>query len=563
MLYYVKIPSFLGDIKELMMILVESKQPTSKSSVLNTTPQDEKSSLSFSELLKGADKKGEKALDGKGVFLALDNKEKDLKQNTKVALKDTSKVLNIASDEKDIMAKPVIKEDALVLALGNDKDEVKKVPKNSEKRDALISLLKGKETSVSEIKDALASKTKSTHEAVSKEFKTLILDAKDYLKSKLAKGDEYNKTEIKEIKQSLKGITNLAQKIGVDLVKASIEEVRVNKQSDSKNLELKSTPLRDATEPFTKVDKPNVTNIKNTKNVEDSSSNLTKVIDKLETYKTKIQNEDESKNKMLEGNKQAEFIKPNPLVSAKISPEHTTEQIVTTKQLKTEDKSPKEKANETLKLLLRGEKASDANSKLTPDFSVATAKVIAPTATTDSTKNLEKLLHGESSTEQHSNSNTKVEAGAALKADSFEVKLNEAKQMIKYISQDVKAAIEDYKSPFTRVKVQLNPQRLGEVDLTIVQRGKNLHVNISSNNTAINTLSMNANELRTQLNNNGINNATLNFNDSSQNSNSNSAQQQQNRQNERKANEEYSYFDETEANEEVLSSLEIVVANYA
>ena len=51
------------------------------------------------------------------------------------------------------------------------------------------------------------------------------------------------------------------------------------------------------------------------------------------------------------------------------------------------------------------------------------------------------------------------------------MKLNEAKQMIKYLAPDVKSAIEDYKSPFTRVKLQLNPQKLGEVDLTIVQRG--------------------------------------------------------------------------------------------
>jgi len=175
---------------------------------------------------------------------------------------------------------------------------------------------------------------------------------------------------------------------------------------------------------------------------------------------------------------------------------------------------------------------------------------------------LEKLLHGESSNEQHNGSNAKLETSATLKADSFEVKLNEAKQMIKYISQDVKTAIEDYKSPFTRIKVQLNPQKLGEIDLTIVQRGKNLHVNISSNNAAINTLSMNANELKAQLSNNGINNASLNFNNSSQNSDQ-GANQQQNRQNERRADEEYNYFDNEENNEEIVSSLEIVVPNYA
>jgi len=70
---------------------------------------------------------------------------------------------------------------------------------------------------------------------------------------------------------------------------------------------------------------------------------------------------------------------------------------------------------------------------------------------------------------------------------------------------------------------------------------------------------MNANELKLQLANSGINNATLNFNNDSQ---SNNSQQQQNRQNERQAEQEYTYFDNEEASEEVLSSLEIVVPQY-
>ena len=260
-------------------------------------------------------------------------------------------------------------------------------------------------------------------------------------------------------------------------------------------------------------------------------------------------------------------VKETPLFKAQATKEHaTTEQIVQTKvnnPITVVQKTPKEKADETLKLLLRGEKPSLKNSALTADFSVATAKVIAPTATTNISKSLEALLHGDSS-QNDNNTTGKIDGLTTHKADSFEVKLNEAKQMIKYLSNDVKSAIEDYKSPFTRVKIQLNPQRLGEVDLTIVQRGKNLHVNISSNNAAINTLAANVSELRTQLNNSGINNASLNFNNSSQNSDTNAGHQsQQHRQNEKDAHEKYNYFENEELNEEVLSSLEIVVPNYA
>ena len=253
-----------------------------------------------------------------------------------------------------------------------------------------------------------------------------------------------------------------------------------------------------------------------------------------------------------------EEVKATPLFKAQEKFEHTTEQLVQTKQFKVEQKTPTSRADETLKLLLRGEKPTsiDTNLGLTKDFSVATARVVAPSATTEATKSVEQLLRGDLGEDV-----SKTDALTTNKADSFEVKLNEAKQMMKYLSQDVKTAIEDYKSPFTRIKVQLNPAKMGEVDLTVVQRGKNLHVNLSSNNTAINTLSMNVNDLKVQLANNGIQNATLNFSNTSQGNEQNA--QQQHRQNERQAREEYNYFENEEQNEEILSSLEIVVPNYA
>ena len=209
-------------------------------------------------------------------------------------------------------------------------------------------------------------------------------------------------------------------------------------------------------------------------------------------------------------------------------------------------------------MLLRGDKAIKSEGNMTADFSVATARVIAPKATTEASKSLESLLNNDPSDNAQ-----KLDGANVSKADSFEVKLNEAKQMTKYLSSDVKNAIEDYKSPFTRIKVQLNPQRLGEVDLTIVQRGKNLHINLSSNNAAINTLSMNVNDLKMQLSSNGINNATLNFNNNSQDSESGfNGQQQQNSHREKEAKNEYEHFEIEEKNEEILSSLEIVVPYY-
>ena len=266
--------------------------------------------------------------------------------------------------------------------------------------------------------------------------------------------------------------------------------------------------------------------------------------------------------------KVGEAQKETPLFKAQTVSEHTTtEQIVQAKAnnlSKADQKTSKDKSDESLKLLLSDEKSSQNTTSAVSDSSAL--KVAPAAATQENTKTLEQLLRGESFISEQSQQDAKVEALSTHKADSFEVKVNEAKQMIRYLSDDIKNAIDEYKSPFTRVKVQLNPAHLGEIDLTIVQRGKNLHVNLSSNNAAINTLIMNSNELRVQLNNSGINNATLNFSDTSQQGgyadNQNSGAEQQKRQNEQKAHTEYSYFENEEAHEEILSSLEIVVPRY-
>jgi len=75
---------------------------------------------------------------------------------------------------------------------------------------------------------------------------------------------------------------------------------------------------------------------------------------------------------------------------------------------------------------------------------------------------------------------------------------------------------------------------------------------------------MNANELRTQLHNSGINNATLNFNNSSQGNDSN-AGQHQSHQHEQQAHKEYRTireFENEDSNEDILNSLEIILPKY-
>jgi len=603
------------------MISVDVKSEKSHSSPLNLSSTEEEPTISFSQLLKGV--KSSKSLIQNGTLvLAIEDV-------------DTQKPsLNLKAD----------------LAQDNKKSE------------SLSSLLKNNDkTEISlEKEEPLELHSKITTTLNTKEIKVLVKDAKEYLKNKILQSDEYKKSSIKELPNTIKGLVKIAKEFNIDVKKITVEDVQIKdpkaqitteNKTPLKTLDIKQE-VKPTVKPEIKVDLRDALN--STKEVKQEVKAETKTDSKIEIAKevkpelkaeiktqtpkeikpevqaqikvqtpkeikpevqaqikvqtpkeikpevqtqikteikheTKIQAPKEVKVETKADTKILNTKEIKPEVIADIKPEPikeikndiaslkstplfkaqtvvepaTTEQIVQVKSntnVKVENKTPKEKADETLKLLLRGEKPT-INTNLTADFSVATAKVLVSSTPSEATKSLESLLHGDSSNES-THTAGKTEQLTSLKSDSFEVKLNEAKQMIKYISTDVKTAIEDYKSPFTRVKVQLNPKNLGEVDLTIVQRGKNLHVNISSNNAAINTLNMNANELRTQLSNNGINNASLNFSNSSENGSS--FNEQQNRQQEHKqAKEEYNFFDNEETNEEVLNSLEIVVANYA
>ena len=548
------------------MISVDIKNDTNSSSPIKTSSSKEETTISFSDLLKG--------------------------------------VKSAKSSENSVQ------NGTLILALDESKDNttgLSNKTKTKSKTNSLVSLLKNEENTLSKKEEPLELHPKLSSELNTKEIKTLINDAKDYLKSKILQSDDYKKSQIKELPKTLKGLASLAKKFNIDISKITVEDVQIK---DSKNIKTKIQE-----EPEIKAESK-VIEVKTKTQEKHEIKAESKVIEvktkiqenakaqtELKPAEVKAQPQTELKSAEVKAQPQTELkheakptefriknddanikeepkveenieIKPiknirdtkalnnTPLFKAQNVVEVTTEQIVQTKahsQLKVDLKTPKAKADETLKLLLRGEKPN--NTSFTADFSVATAKVIAPNATTESQRSLESLLRGGSNDDDNTTA-SKLDIQSTPDADGFEIKLKEAKQMIKYISQDVKTAIEDYKSPFTRVKVQLNPQKLGEVELTVVQRGKNLHVNLSSNNAAINTLSMNANELRAQLNNNGIKNASLNFNNNSQNSDSNASQQQNQHHNEQKAHDEYNYFDNEEANEEILNSLEIIVPQY-
>lgn len=113
----------------------------------------------------------------------------------------------------------------------------------------------------------------------------------------------------------------------------------------------------------------------------------------------------------------------------------------------------------------------------------------------------------------------------ALSSEPIELKSAEAKQSVANFANQLAREVENYKPPFTRIKMALQPAKLGDVDVTMIQRGNNIHITLNANSTAITLFAQHANELKAQLATHGINDSSMQFNASF-----NQQQQQQQRQ---------------------------------
>ncbi|HAN0614725.1 TPA: flagellar hook-length control protein FliK [Campylobacter jejuni] len=128
------------------------------------------------------------------------------------------------------------------------------------------------------------------------------------------------------------------------------------------------------------------------------------------------------------------------------------------------------------------------------------------------------------------------------------------KETLQYFSQDLKEAVDQYKAPITKLSITLNPNNLGEVEVTLIQRGNNLHINFNSNANAMNLFIQNQAEFKNSLVNMGFTGLEMNFSDQ--------GKREQN-QNQGKNRSGYSFKDALDGkNESEKVNLELVLAKY-
>ncbi|MCR2114825.1 flagellar hook-length control protein FliK [Campylobacter upsaliensis] len=130
-------------------------------------------------------------------------------------------------------------------------------------------------------------------------------------------------------------------------------------------------------------------------------------------------------------------------------------------------------------------------------------------------------------------------------------KIISPKETLQYFSKDLKETMEQYKAPITKLSITLNPSNLGEVEVTLVQRGANLHINFNSNHNAMNLFLQHQAEFKNSLVNMGFTGLEMNFSD----------QGKKEQQQEKKSKSHY-YEENFEEESSPKINLELVLAKY-
>ncbi|AJC91524.1 flagellar hook-length control protein FliK [Campylobacter subantarcticus] len=129
------------------------------------------------------------------------------------------------------------------------------------------------------------------------------------------------------------------------------------------------------------------------------------------------------------------------------------------------------------------------------------------------------------------------------------------KETFNDFAQEFKEKLESYKAPITRFNITLNPHNLGEVEITLIQRGSNLNIHFNSNQSTLNLFIQHQAEFKNALVNMGFTNLEMNFSDQERKEQN---QQQKNKQKNNHQKNKVNFEKEIQGK----PNLEIVLAKY-
>ncbi|MDY4154704.1 flagellar hook-length control protein FliK [Campylobacter sp.] len=239
----------------------------------------------------------------------------------------------------------------------------------------------------------------------------------------------------------------------------------------------------------------------------------------------------------------------------KISEKSTKEPKIAPSPLPSAPKVAKSEVNEL--------KAFDIQNYLNSISKKAASETTAP-STAGTLANIQSEPSGEShpsfgdAIENRLSDNNFKDMIAALKMQDKIISRDIQQNSVRSFAAQMVEKISEFKPPVTRVNLQLHPAELGEVNITMIARANNLHVNVTSANATMALFLQNQAEFKANLVNMGFSDIQMSFSDHKEGSNT--------QQNANKAKKSYEsdedgvMINEFEGSSE--STLEIVLPRY-
>lgn len=179
----------------------------------------------------------------------------------------------------------------------------------------------------------------------------------------------------------------------------------------------------------------------------------------------------------------------------------------------------------------------------------------AMTATTDlASSSVEASLSEQTTQGIEPTSQTNSQVKDIVNSAKLNAKELNLKHVFDNFATQLQEKISEYKPPITRFHLTLNPGNLGEVEITLINRGSNLHINFNSNNQTMQLFMQHQAEFRTSLVNMGFSELSMSFNDNA------NKEQSQGQNKKAKFVSEDSELTEIAQNEE--SILEVILPKY-
>lgn len=152
----------------------------------------------------------------------------------------------------------------------------------------------------------------------------------------------------------------------------------------------------------------------------------------------------------------------------------------------------------------------------------------------------------------------------SLRSEARTNSINAREALSSFVNQ-FEQEVKKFKPPMRQISMELSPKELGNIELTITQRGNSLHISVVSNPQALQLFAQNHGELRQNLLNAGFEGVDLSFSSSNGQSGQSGGQNQDSEQNQKgEANSLDSLAQKSQNNAEgEILAMEITLPRYA